>query len=118
MPTPTIGPALPKVLPLLVLLAPGPFVPLGFAPRPPLEGVEPLFENPKPLLPLDPIPLLEPLPKPLDPVAVPLFPLFEKPKLELPLLLVPLPFDPFAAPFDVPFAGPFVPELSGIAPGA
>ena len=91
-----------------MLLAPGPFVPVGFAPTPPLLGnpelpLEPLFElfeKPKPL-PVDPIPLVE----------LPLDPLFEKPKLELPLLVVPFP-DGLAAPLAEPFDIPFVPELS------
>ena len=68
-----MGAALPKVELLLLLLAPGPFVPVGVTPPPPVVGDPnpPLF-NPKPL-PEDPNPLPDPL---LGP--------FEDPKLELP----------------------------------
>src|SRR5262249_41352628 len=109
IPTPTIGGPPPKLLPFALLLAPGPFVPVGVTPTPP--GVDTpvlLFENPKPL-PDEPVPEL---PKPLGPLFEPLF---EKPKLELPLfgVLFGMPVEaPLAAPSAAPpFAPAFVPDV-------
>jgi hypothetical protein len=57
-----MGPALPKVEPPLLPLAPGPFVPVGVVPTPPLlEDPELLFEKP-----LNP-PLDDPMPLPDEP---------------------------------------------------
>src|ERR1700761_184395 len=92
IPTPTMGPPPPNAE--LLLLGPGPFVPVGLVLMPLFENPEPLFGDPKPL-PDEPMPEL---PIPLDPFE----PLFEKPKPELPPLL-----GLFAEPFPTPFADPF-----------
>ena len=108
-----MGPALPKVelplllpkveLLLLLLLPPGPFVPVGVVPTPPLLG------DPKP-------PPLEPKPPPDEPNP-PLGPLpvllFENPKVELPPDgVAAVPFgEPFVDPVDDPFGLPELSEL-------
>jgi hypothetical protein len=106
-----MGPALPNVDPLLLVLAPGPFVPVGVPPTPPLlEDPIPLGD-PK-LLPDEPK-LLPDEPKPL------LEPLLEDPKLELPPnpLCEPLE-DPFDNPVEDPVEDPFVPPEPSVLVGA